>query len=74
LQVANASSTYLTKNNPVITGTLTANGSVGTAGYYLRTSGTGVYWSPVAAAAGGGGSATISSGDLFLGAMLLGGM
>jgi hypothetical protein len=51
LQVANAVSTYLTKNNPVITGTLTANGSTGTSGHYLRTSGTGVYWSPVS---GGG--------------------
>ncbi len=49
LQVANAVSTYLTKNNPVITGTLTANGSTGTSGHYLRTSGTGVYWSPVSA-------------------------
>jgi hypothetical protein len=48
LQVANAAATYLTKNNPVVTGTLTANGSTGTSGYYLRTSGTGVYWSPVA--------------------------
>jgi hypothetical protein len=49
LQVANAVATYLTKINPVVTGTLTANGSTGTAGYYLRTSGTGVYWSSVAA-------------------------
>ena len=48
LQVANAAATYLTKNNPVVTGTLTANGSVGTSGYYLRTSGAGIYWSPVA--------------------------
>ena len=55
LQVANASATYLTKNNPVVTGTLTANSSTGTAGYYLRTSGTGVYWSP---ASSGGGSTT----------------
>jgi len=55
IQVANAASTYLTKNNPVITGTLTANGSVGTAGYYLRTSGSGIYWSPVSANGGGGG-------------------
>ena len=61
LQVANAASTYLPKTNPVITGTLTANGSVGTAGYYLRTSGTDVYWSPVTGSSGGGsggGSAT----------------
>jgi hypothetical protein len=65
LQVANASSTYLTKNNPVITGTLTANASVGTAGYYLRTSGTGIYWSPVA---GGGGSAANGFSGILVGA------
>ena len=53
LEVANAVSTYLTKNNPVITGTLTANGSTGTSGYYLRTSGTGVYWSPASSTGGG---------------------
>ena len=53
LQVANAVATYLTKSNPVITGTLTANGSVGVAGYYLRTSATGIYWSPVAASSSG---------------------
>ena len=34
--------------NTVIAGTLTANGSTGTAGYYLRSSNTGIYWSPVA--------------------------
>ena len=65
LQVANASTTYLTKNNPVITGTLTANASVGTAGYYLRTSGTGIYWSPVA---GGGGSAANGFSGILVGA------
>jgi len=59
LQVANASSTYLTKNNPLITGTLTANGSAGTSGYYLRTSGAGIYWSPVSG--GGGGSSNAFS-------------
>ena len=32
-----------------ISGTLVANSVAGTSGYYLRTSGTGVYWSPVAA-------------------------
>jgi hypothetical protein len=61
LQVANAASTYLPKTNPVITGTLTANGSVGTAGYYLRTSGTGVYWSPVTGSSGGGGGGSATS-------------
>jgi len=64
LQVANASATYLTKNNPVITGTLTANASVGTAGYYLRTSGSGVYWSPVS----GGGSAANGFSGILVGA------
>ena len=64
LQVANASSTYLTKNNPIVTGTLTANGSVGTAGYYLRTSGSGVYWSPVS----GGGSAANGFSGILVGA------
>ena len=59
LQVANAAATYLTKSNPVVTGTLTANGSTGTAGYYLRTSGTGVYWSP--ASSGSGGSSSLVS-------------
>jgi hypothetical protein len=53
LQVANAVATYLTKNNPVVTGTLTANGSTGTSGYYLRTSGTGVYWSPASSGSSG---------------------
>jgi len=66
LQVANASATYLTKNNPVITGSLTANGTTGTSGYYLRTSGTGVYWSP--AASGGGGSSTNSYSGILVGA------
>ena len=65
LQVANASTTYLTKNNPVITGTLTANSSTGTAGYYLRTSGTGIYWSPVSA---GGGSAANGFSGILVGA------
>ena len=61
LQVTNAASTYLPKTNPVITGTLTANGSVGTAGYYLRTSGSGIYWSPVSASGGGGGGGGTSN-------------
>ena len=53
LQVANAAATYLTKNSPVITGALTANGVSGVPGYYLRTSGSGIYWSPVTGASGG---------------------
>jgi len=34
--------------NTVIKSAIVANNTPGTAGYYLRTSGTGVYWSPVA--------------------------
>jgi hypothetical protein len=37
--------------NTIISGTLVANSTAGISGYYLRTSGTGVYWSPVS---GGG--------------------
>ena len=37
--------------NTVLSGTLVANSTAGVSGYYLRTSGTGVYWSPVS---GGG--------------------
>lgn len=65
LQVTNAAATYLTKNNPIVTGTLTANGSVGTAGYYLRTSGSGVYWSPVSASGGGGGASSNATSQTF---------
>jgi hypothetical protein len=32
--------------NTVLSGTLVANNTSGVSGYYLRTSGTGVYWSP----------------------------
>jgi hypothetical protein len=64
LQVANAVATYLTKNNPVVTGTLTANGTTGTAGYYLRTSGTGIYWSPTS----GGGSSSNAFSTVAVGA------
>jgi hypothetical protein len=42
-----------------LSSTLTANGTAGTSGYYLRTSGTGVYWSPVSG--GGGGSSNAFS-------------
>jgi hypothetical protein len=48
-------STNLTvSGNTILSGTLVANGSPGTSGYYLRTSGTGIYWSPVSASGGGG--------------------
>jgi len=36
-----------------LSGTVLANNSAGPSGYYLRTSGTGVYWSPVTASGGG---------------------
>jgi hypothetical protein len=35
--------------NTVLSGTLVANSSSGTAGYYLRSSGSGIFWSPAAA-------------------------
>ena len=44
--------------NTVLSGTLVANSTAGVSGYYLRTSGTGVYWSPVS---GGGGSVSITT-------------
>ena len=44
LSVANAVAGYLTKNNPVITGTLTAGGGVGTSGQLLSSTGTGIQW------------------------------
>ena len=46
--------TKLNSNNPTITGTISANGSVGTAGFVLKSAGSGnpAYWD----AAGGGGS------------------
>ena len=34
--------------NTVIKSAIVANNTPGTAGYYLRTSGTGIYWSPIA--------------------------
>jgi hypothetical protein len=36
--------------NTVIKSAIVANNTPGTAGYYLRTSGTGIYWSPVSGA------------------------
>jgi hypothetical protein len=63
LQVANAVSTYLTKNNPIITGSLTANNITGTSGSYLRTSGTGIYWSPVVAGANGFSTVTVGANN-----------
>jgi len=62
ISVANAVATYLTKSNPIITGTLTANSSTGTSGYYLRTSGTGIYWSPVATQAAATATSQIFAG------------
>jgi hypothetical protein len=62
ISVANAVATYLTKSNPIITGTLTANSSTGTDGYYLRTSSTGIYWSPVATQAAATATSQIFAG------------
>jgi hypothetical protein len=36
--------TKLNSNNPAVTGTLSANGSTGSAGYFLRSTGSGIYW------------------------------
>ena len=41
-----------TLSSPIITGTLTANGAVGTAGQVLTSTGTGLYWSTPSAGAG----------------------
>lgn len=66
---ATISTNLLVSGNTTLSGTLVANGTVGTAGYYLRTSGTGVYWSPASSGAGGtftggtvSGATTFSSG------------
>ena len=44
--------TGLTENNLTLTGTLTAGGSAGTNGYYLKSTGTGVQWAAVSASGG----------------------
>ena len=46
---ATISTNLSVSGNTTLGGTLVANSSAGVAGYYLRTSGTGVFWSPVAA-------------------------
>jgi hypothetical protein len=48
-----ANGNFSVAGNTILSGTLVANGSSGTSGYYLRTSGTGLYWSPVSASGGG---------------------
>ena len=48
---ATISTNLAVSGNTIISGTLVANSSAGVAGYYLRSSGTGIYWSPVS---GGG--------------------
>jgi hypothetical protein len=50
---ATISTNLSVSGNTILSGTLVANSSAGVAGYYLRTSGTGVYWSPVSASGGG---------------------
>jgi hypothetical protein len=44
---ATISTNLAVTGNTTLGGTLVANNSAGTSGYYLRTSGTGVYWSPL---------------------------
>ena len=53
--------TNKTLSSSVISGTLTANGSVGTAGQVLTSNATGVYWSTVSGGGGGGANLTLSS-------------
>lgn len=62
--LANTNASIATKldaNNPVITGTLTANGSVGSNDYVLKSSGSGIYWGP--SASGGAASFTYKTVD-----------
>jgi hypothetical protein len=56
-------------NNPVITGSLTANGSTGTSGYYLQSTGSGIQW---AAGSGGGGGSGTTTNALTIGTGLSG--
>ena len=53
--------TNKTLSSSVISGTLTANGSVGTAGQVLTSNASGVYWSTVSGGGGGGANLTLSS-------------
>lgn len=46
---ATISTNLAVSGNTTLSGTLVANNSAGVSGYYLRTSGTGLYWSPIAA-------------------------
>ena len=46
---ATISTNLAVTGNTTLGGTLVANNTSGASGYYLRTSGTGIYWSPVAA-------------------------
>ena len=46
---ATISTNLAVSGNTTLSGTLVANNTAGTAGYYLRTSGTGIYWSPISA-------------------------
>jgi hypothetical protein len=45
---ATISTNLAVTGNTTLSGTLVANNSTGSAGYYLRTSGSGIYWAPVA--------------------------
>jgi hypothetical protein len=52
-----------TENNVTLTGTVTANGSTGTSGYLLQSTGTGVQWAAATITlASGSGSASVSTG------------
>jgi hypothetical protein len=65
--------TSKTLSSATLSGTLTANGSVGTAGQVLSSNATGVYWATVSGGGGGGSAVSVSdtapaspvSGDLW---------
>ena len=61
---ATISTNLAVTGNTTISGAIIANNSPGTAGHYLRTSGTGIYWSPVS----GGGSAANGFSGILVGA------
>jgi len=54
-------STNLTVSGNTVVSGLVANGSLGTAGHYLRTNGTTTYWSPAAAGSSGASWAALTS-------------
>jgi hypothetical protein len=58
---ATISTNLSVSGNTTFGAAIIANNSTGTAGHYLRTSGTGVYWSPVAAGSSGASWSALTS-------------